>query len=164
MPFQGQQQGPGAGSTSPIPQPVPNLLNLDWWVLSASSEPLECSAGFIAASKAAWITAGIGLKSVEAGFWVTGSVTSPSFFALPFTGQTRTITDIKVPPNAVALAHTHPNAAIAQPSPGDILNSNKSHLPFYVLSSRGLWLHLPVAASSSVLRPDQTWLKPCKKE
>jgi proteasome lid subunit RPN8/RPN11 len=105
--------------------------------------------------------AGIGMSNTEAGFWVTGDPSSPAFTPLPFTNQSMTITGLKVPSGALALVHTHPNAGVAQPSPGDITNSNNSGLPFYVLSSRGLWLHNPGAPSSTMVRPGTTWQKPC---
>jgi RHS repeat-associated protein len=127
---------------------------------SAPNE-LQCNAGFIAASNAAWIRAGIGLKDVEAGFWVTGPASAPAYFPLPFTNQSMTITGLNIPPAALALVHTHPNAGVAEPSPGDVNNSNLSNLPFYVLSSRGLWLHMPKATKSNMLRPGLSWLKPC---
>jgi RHS repeat-associated protein len=124
--------------------------------------PIYCNAGFIKASIAAWMRAGDGLANREAGFWVTGTPGSPSFTPLSGTNESMTITNLVVPPNALALVHTHPNAGVAQPSAGDIKNSNKSGLPFYVLSSRGLWLHNPGSPTSTVVRPDTSWQKPCQ--
>ena len=126
-----------------------------------NGDALSCQAGFIAASNQAWMRAGDGFSNTESGFWVTGSATSPTYTPLPSTNQPGTITGLTVPSNAIALVHTHPNSSIPQPSPGDINNSNASNLPFYVLSSRGLWLYQPHAKSSTMLRPGTSWQKPC---
>jgi hypothetical protein len=129
---------------------------------AANAQPLYCDAGFIKASNAAWMRAGDGLDNTEAGFWVTGTPDSPTYTPLQSTNESMTITNLVVPPRALTLVHTHPNTGTAQPSPGDITNSNKSGLPFYVLSSRGLWLHNPGSPTSTMVRPVEAWLKSCK--
>ena len=122
----------------------------------------ECAPGFIQSANTAWRLAGIGHAETEAGFWIIESNGQTSYPMLPFTNQTRTITNLRVPPGAMGLFHTHPNSALPQPSPGDIVNSNRSNLPFYVGSSQGLWVHQPNASQSLVLRTDTSWLTPCK--
>ncbi len=122
---------------------------------------LQCTAGFIKASNDAWMRATNGFAKTEAGFWVTGNPNAPSFSPLPFTNQQMTITGLNIPAGALALVHTHPNSGIAPPSPGDVKNSNDHKIPFYVLSSRGLWLHNPGSPTSTMLRPGLTWQKPC---
>ncbi len=135
--------------------------SLDLLTPANSAQPIYCNGGFIRASNAAWMRAGDGSVNTEAGFWVTGTPGSPSFTPLPFTNQNRTITNLVVPAHALALVHTHPDAGVAQPSPGDVTNSNNSGLPFYVLSSRGLWLHNPGSPKSTMVRPGTSWQKPC---
>ena len=124
--------------------------------------PLECNSGFIQASSDAWKRAGIGSARTEAGFFVLGSVQNPSFKNFPFTNESGTVTGLAVPLGAIATVHTHPNALGAPPSPGDISNSDRVNLPFYVLSNRGLYVHNPGLKGSTLLRSRLSWLTPCK--
>ncbi len=123
---------------------------------------LPCNPGFIKASNRAWMRAGNGQTAAEAGFWTTGSVQNATFINLPYTNQPLTITGLAVPTGAIALTHTHPNNSVAAPSAGDMFNSNKIGLPFYVLSSQGLYVFNPGAKASVQLRPNTSWQKPCR--
>jgi RHS repeat-associated protein len=123
---------------------------------------LPCNPGFIKASNQAWMRASNGQTAAEAGFWTKGSVQNPTFINLPYTNQPLTITGLQVPTGAIALTHTHPNNSVAAPSPGDMHNSNASGLPFYVLSSRGMYVFNPGTKASVLLRPNISWQKPCR--
>lgn len=121
-----------------------------------------CSAGFIKASNNAWSRAGLGTYKQEAGFWIVDTPSGQSFQDLPNTNESGTITGLRVPEGAIGLVHTHPNSMGAAPSSGDITNSNKVNIPFFVLSNRGLWVHDPGEKGSRVLRQGLNWQKPCR--
>jgi RHS repeat-associated protein len=131
----------------------------------------ECDPDIIKAMKDAWQRAGIGTARTEAGFIsYRGSDGKIGTANLPNTNQDKRISfrisDI-IPTGATATAiyHTHPNSGSATPStggpPSDENTANRTGLPIYVISNRGLNAYDPVTGSRRA-RDGLDWQKPCK--
>jgi proteasome lid subunit RPN8/RPN11 len=61
-----------------------------------------------------------------------------------------------VPPNTVAIVHTHPEGR-REPSQQDISEARRIKLPICVLTRRGIWMADPVQGNSVALLDDPTW-------
>ena len=148
-----------------VATPFMAVLGVPQITVSATATvcPFYCNAEFIKASNQAWMRAKNGSIPGEATVWITGSYLSPIFTPGPWTNESNTATKLAIPPGAIGLIHTHPNERKASPSGKDIAYSNSSGLPFYVLSNRGLWLANANSPNPpQMLRPDTSWLNPCK--
>lgn len=122
--------------------------------------------------KDAWQRAGIGTRNTEAGFIpYRGSDGKIGTANLPNTNQDKRISFkisdvITSGARALAIFHTHPNSGSATPStgdpPSDVDTANKTGLPIYVISNRGLNVYYPPNGGTTKLRDGLDWQKPCK--
>lgn len=122
--------------------------------------------------KKAWQRAGIGTARTEAGFIpYRGSGGKIGTANLPNTNQDKAISFkisnlIPQGSTAVAIFHTHPNSGSATPStggpPSDVETANKTRLPIYVISNRGLNVYDPATRKTTEVRDGRDWQKRCK--
>jgi hypothetical protein len=117
-----------------------------------------CQSGFIDASSVAWVEASLGQVVGEAGFWVGGAPSSPTYRRVPY--QPGLSLSSPPRPGDRALAHTHPNRFWAPHSGHQGLADNEM-LTIYTLTYRGLFAQVPGGFKPIELRPGTNWLKPC---
>jgi hypothetical protein len=68
-----------------------------------------------------------------------------------------------LPPDAAAIFHTHPDSVLPQPSRDDRRLADRTGIPVFTLSSRGLFVYDPATGRISKLEGRLDWLeeRPC---
>ena len=132
---------------------------------------LYCQPDIIQAMKGIWRQSGNGTSGAEASFRVDGSLTNYRIVPQPFTNQSHSQTLTIIPGTTFALFHVHPNTSGWQPSTpgnnyegnrfGDTGYADKYNFQTYVVSRKGLGMYDPATRTSSLLRPNLDWTKPC---
>jgi len=65
-------------------------------------------------------------------------------------------------PNAIAIVHTHPNAAPCKPTEEDKKIADKFGVPIFTLTNRGMYMYDPATKSVATVHKDMDWLNPAK--
>ena len=120
-----------------------------------------CNADVIAAMKQAWMRAGNGQSRTEAGFSV-GHETGGTQIVQSENPNTVNSTKVSVTPGVTtSVFHTHPNGTDPKPSSGDRAAADATGLPFYTITSRGLFEYDPRTKQTKEVRKNTDWMKPC---
>lgn len=111
-------------------------------IRSATAQIISCSQAVSEAIKKALCMSGGGTVNREFGFAV---IETPDgrYCTTPVTGFDPGVWRASVPLTAVAIFHTHRNAVSPRPSNQDILEADRIQIPFFVISSRALWIYEP---------------------
>lgn len=65
-------------------------------------------------------------------------------------------------PNAIAIVHTHPNAAPNKPTEEDIKIADKYGVPIFTLTNRGMFMYDPESKNTAMVHRETDWLNPAK--
>ena len=123
-------------------------------------EPWLSDAAVIDALSKAWKSSGNGTASRES---VVVLYRNPDGTMrpvnLPITNQHKSY-NIKLEPNIEAILHTHPNSTDAgRPSRKDIENADRTRIPIYTLTNRGMYHYNPSTKQTLLVKEGITWLE-----
>jgi hypothetical protein len=134
---------PPAGTRASEPQ-APQVKN----ECSSHSTPFPTKVGPVGfhsvdtAIKRAFAKSGFGMSNKEFGFAVIANGDG-SFTTTNVTGGESGIWRASVPASVVAIFHTHRSSVSPRPSDDDMDEADRLQVPYYVISSSGLWVYEP---------------------
>lgn len=65
-------------------------------------------------------------------------------------------------PNAIAIVHTHPNAAPCKPTDEDKAIADKYKVPIFTITNRGMFMYDPATKVTAMVHKDLDWLETAK--
>lgn len=114
--------------------------------------------GIVKAFEKAWERSGNGTSSFE-GVVLVLRMADGSFSGrdMGATNEFRRFT-FAWHPAAIAIVHTHPNAADPRPCGDDIVASDKYGVPIFTITNRGMYVYDPGTRKTSKVMKDLDWL------